>query len=178
MSPSLGVYSNGSWARYSFNYPNASSHSAVHSIFLPFPIIWKKEWHLSVVLEMNRFRATSFPVRLYTSLISRGDLIYVIAHIFFGLASIPRWLTMNPKNFPEHTPNAHFSGLSFIIYLFSNSKVSSKCSICSASSSDFVIMSSTYIYIVRLIIYLPIFDMWPLYFLDRMALPCNKINPC
>lgn len=100
---------------------------------------------------MNRFRDISFPVRLYTSLISRGDLMYVIAYIFFGLDSIPRWLTMNPKSYPEHTPNAHFSGLNFIIRLFSNSKVSSKCSICSASSSDFVIMSSTYIYIVRLI---------------------------
>ena len=76
---------------------------------------------------MNRFNAVNFPVRLCTSLTVRGDLISITARIFSGLASIPQWLTRYPKNLPELTPNAHFSGFSFISYLLNNSKVSSKC---------------------------------------------------
>ena len=30
--------------------------------------------------------------------------------ILFGFASIPRLLTMKPKNFPTETPNAHLVG--------------------------------------------------------------------
>lgn len=100
---------------------------------------------------MNRFSAACFLVRLCTSLIVRGDFISVIALICSGLALIPRWLTINPMNFSEHTLNAHIFGLSFIMYLLSNSKVSSKCSMCSIGSLDFVIISSTYTSIVHLI---------------------------
>ena len=40
----------------------------------------------------------------------------MIASILSGLASIPRWLTINPSNFPAGTPKTHFSGLSFHLY--------------------------------------------------------------
>jgi hypothetical protein len=37
----------------------------------------------------------------------------MIASILSGLASIPRWLTINPSNFPAGIPKTHFSGLNF-----------------------------------------------------------------
>ena len=39
------------------------------------------------------------------------------AEICFGLASIPRCVTMYPRNSPEETPNVHFAGFSFMPYL-------------------------------------------------------------
>jgi hypothetical protein len=38
------------------------------------------------------------------SLIAVGASMAMMALIFSGLASIPRWLTMNPSSFPEGTP--------------------------------------------------------------------------
>ena len=32
-----------------------------------------------------------------------------------GFASIPRLLTIKPKNFPAETPKAHFAGFNFIL---------------------------------------------------------------
>ena len=43
------------------------------------------------------------------------------------LASIPFCVTIKPKNLPELTPNVHFKGLSFMLYLRNSSKVSCKC---------------------------------------------------
>lgn len=87
-SPSRCVDNNGVLVKYSFSCSNASSHSPEHSIFFPFFMTWKKACHLSVVVDMNRFRAASFPVKLCASLIVQGDFISVIARIFSGLASI------------------------------------------------------------------------------------------
>ena len=36
--------------------------------------------------------------------------------ILSGFASIPRLLTMKPKNFPADTPKAHLAGFSFMLY--------------------------------------------------------------
>ena len=100
---------------------------------------------------MNRFRVANFRVRLCISLSVRGDFISMTGKIFLGFASITLWLTMNPKNFPKLTLNTHFYEFSFILYLISSSKVSSKCSMCSVESLDFVIMWFTCNSIVRLI---------------------------
>jgi len=40
-----------------------------------------------------------------------------MAFIFLGSTSITLFETMNPNNFPEVTPNAHFEGLSLSLYL-------------------------------------------------------------
>ena len=40
----------------------------------------------------------------------------IVAH-FSGFASIPRSVSKNPNNFPASTPNTHFSGFSFNLYL-------------------------------------------------------------
>jgi hypothetical protein len=61
---------------------------------------------------MNLFRAAIHPVSFYTSL-QVGAFILVMAEIFSGLASMPRWLMMKPSSFPEGTPKTHLFGLSF-----------------------------------------------------------------
>ena len=70
---------------------------------------------LIAVLEMNLFRAATFPVKLCTSFIVFGDLISIIAFTLSGFASMPRWETMNLKNFPEVTAKTHFAGFTDLI---------------------------------------------------------------
>ena len=38
-----------------------------------------------------------------------------IAFILSGFASIPRLLTIKPKNFPVETPKAHLAGFNYIL---------------------------------------------------------------
>ena len=45
-----------------------------------------------------------------------GDGMSSTAFILSGFASIPRLLTMKPRNFPADTPKAHLAGFSFILY--------------------------------------------------------------
>ena len=40
------------------------------------------------------------------------------AFILSGFASIPRLLTIKPKNFPAETPKAHLAGFNFMLYFF------------------------------------------------------------
>ena len=47
-----------------------------------------------------------------------GDDISSIAFILSGFVSIPRLLTIKPKNFPAETPKAHFAGFNFMLYSF------------------------------------------------------------
>ena len=58
------------------------------------------------------------------------------------LASIPLYVNIKPKIFPELTPKAHFKGLSFMSCLHSSSKVSCKCTVWSGHSLDFTSISS------------------------------------
>jgi hypothetical protein len=62
---------------------------------------------------MNLFKAAMHPESFCTSLMQVGAFILVLAEIFSGLASMPRWLMMKPSSFPEGTPNTHLFGLSF-----------------------------------------------------------------
>ena len=61
---------------------------------------------------------------------------------WMGLASIPLYVTIKPRNLPELTPNAHFKGLSFMLCLRNNSKVSCKCLVWLGRSLDFTSISS------------------------------------
>ena len=45
-----------------------------------------------------------------------GDDMSSTAFILSGFASIPRWLTIKPRNFPADTPKAHLAGFSFMLY--------------------------------------------------------------
>ena len=64
-------------------------------------------------LDKIRFKAAMQPISFWKSLMVAGASMAMIALIFSGLASIPRWLTMNPSSFPEGTPKTHLVGLSF-----------------------------------------------------------------
>ena len=67
--------------------------------------------HLSMALEMNLLRVATHLVRLYTSLVLLRDRVSIRACIFSGLASMPHWLTINPRNFQEAMLTAHLRGL-------------------------------------------------------------------
>jgi hypothetical protein len=56
---------------------------------------------------MNLFKAVMHPVSFCTSLMQVGAFIFVMAEIFSGLASMPRWLMMKPSSFLEGTPKTH-----------------------------------------------------------------------
>ena len=45
-----------------------------------------------------------------------GDGMSSTTFILSGFASIPRCLTMKPRNFPADTPKAHLAGFSFMLY--------------------------------------------------------------
>ena len=45
-----------------------------------------------------------------------GDGMSSTTFICFGFSSIPRLLTMKPRNFFADTPKAHLAGFSFMLY--------------------------------------------------------------
>jgi hypothetical protein len=70
------------------------------------------------------------------SLMPVGAFLLVMAVIFLGLDSMPRWLMMKPSNFPEGTPKTHLLGLSFHWYSRRGAKVSSRSVIGMSEGSD------------------------------------------
>jgi phage protein U len=69
-----------------------------------------------------------------------GAFILVMAEIFSGLASMPRWLMMKPSSFPDGTPKTHLFGLSFQRYSRRDAKVSSRSSM---RLSEFQVLTTT-----------------------------------
>ena len=107
-------------------------------------MVLKKGRHLSVAFETNLFRAATFLVRDCTSLTIFGEDISRIALTFSGFASIPLCDTMNPRNFPEETPNAHLDRFNFMLYYMSVLNVSLRLSKWSSFSLLLTSISSTY----------------------------------
>jgi hypothetical protein len=64
----------------------------------------------------------------------------VMAEIFSGLASMPRWLMMKPSSLPDGTPKMHLFGLSFQRYSRKDAKVSSRSAM---SVSEFLVLTTT-----------------------------------
>ena len=126
VSPCLEGLSNGGEVRYILSSSNNFWHSSVQ--VKAFLNVLKNGRDLSMARETKQLRATTLPVRLYTSFTVFGGAISNMAFILSGLASIPLWDTMNPKNFPDETPKAHLPGLSFMQYWRSVLKVSFKSS--------------------------------------------------
>ena len=108
----MGLTRMGGELKNVFNAENASSHFVSH--WKAFFKTWKKDRHLSLSLDTNRLKATILPIRRWTSFIPDGGGMSSIAFILFGFASIPRWLTMKPRNFSADTPKAHLAGFSFM----------------------------------------------------------------
>jgi len=73
-------------------------------------------WVCSASLGRKWEMAVRRPMRRCTSLTLVGLRISMIALHFSGLASIPRWVSMNPRNLPRSTPNTHLSGLRRRLY--------------------------------------------------------------
>jgi hypothetical protein len=80
------------------------------------------------------------PVSFCTSLMQVGAFILVMAEIFSGLASMPRWLMIKPSSFPEGTPKTHLFGLSFQRYSRRDVKVYSRSAM---SVSEFLVLMTT-----------------------------------
>jgi hypothetical protein len=75
---------------------------------------------------MKRVRAARHPMTLCTPFKSLMGPMLVMAAIFFGLASMPRSETMNPRSMPRGTPKTHFSGLSFTPFALRHLNVTSR----------------------------------------------------
>jgi hypothetical protein len=89
---------------------------------------------------MNLFRAVMHPVTFCTSLMDVGAFMLVMAEIFSGLASMPRWLMMKPSSLPDGTPKTHLFRLSFQRYSRKDAKVSSRLAM---SVSEFLVLTTT-----------------------------------
>nr|GEV97691.1 hypothetical protein [Tanacetum cinerariifolium] len=86
----------------------------------------------------------NFPLRLWTSLIVRGDGSYSTAAVLSGHGFIPSRVTTYPRNMPSANPNEHILGLSFILTLRNVRNVSSISLIISSSVWLLTTKSSTY----------------------------------
>jgi len=73
-------------------------------------------WVCSASLGRKREMAVRRPMRCCTSLTLVGLHISMIALHFSGLASMSRWVSMNPRNLPRSTLNTHLSGLRRRLY--------------------------------------------------------------
>jgi hypothetical protein len=100
----------------------------------------KKGRPSSPSFEINLFKAAMHPVSFWTSLMQVGALMLVMAEIFSGLASMPRWLMMKPSSLPDGTPKTHLFGFSFQRYSRSDAKVSSRSAM---SLSEFLVLTTT-----------------------------------
>ena len=64
--------------------------------------------------------------------------------ILSGFASIPRLLTIKPKNFPAETQKEHFAGFNFVLYFFRTWNALARWVMWSSALTDFTNMSSIY----------------------------------
>jgi hypothetical protein len=84
--------------------------------------------------EMNLLKPAMHHVNFCTSWRLSGGFILVIVDTFSGLGSIPQRETIYPSNFPEGTPNVHFSGFSFILNFLMLLMISTRSEMCPSSS--------------------------------------------
>ena len=128
--------------RYCLSCWNATTHSSDHLNSFHLCSKRKKSLHLSADLDMNRFKAAIILVSLCTSLGFRGGCKLLIALIWSGFISIPLWVTMYPKNFPEPTPKEHLDAFKRSLCSLRNSKMLVRSITCSDTNLLFTTMSS------------------------------------
>jgi len=87
-------------------------------------------WVCSASLGRKREMVVRRPMRHWTSLMVVGLRISIMALHFLGLASMPRWVNINPRNLPRSTPNTHLSGLRRRLYWHSAEKTAERSSAC------------------------------------------------
>jgi len=101
-------------------------------------------WVCSASLGRKQEMAVKRPMRRWTSLMVAGLRISIIALHFSGLASMSRWVNINPRNLPRSTPNTHLSGLRRRLNWRSVEKTVERSSACWWWLGDLTIISSTY----------------------------------
>jgi len=141
--PLLGFCSTGGEDKYSFNAWKDCSQASSHTNFCAFFMSLSIDWILSANLGIKCDNAVSLPTNLCISLMLAGLLMLTTAWHLSGLASIPLWVNMKPRNFPPATPKTHFSGFSLMSYFRTTAKISSKSLTCCSSESDMTTMSSS-----------------------------------
>lgn len=100
-------------ARKLFKSSNAWWYSSVQSKPCIFHSILKNSKHYLIDFKMNRLRVATHLVSCSTSL-EAGYYMSRMAWIFSRFASIPRRVTMNPRNFSTITPKVHLLRFNFI----------------------------------------------------------------
>ena len=127
MSPAFGLTRIGGSVRYFLIAMNAQSYSSFHSARLAPLKVAKKGFKRSVNREIKCLRAVNRSISCWIPFLGLGAGDCKMALSYAGLASIPLWVTMKPRNRPELTPKAHFKGFSFIPYSLRRSNVCWRC---------------------------------------------------
>ena len=96
--------------RYVLSVENASLHWA--SQWKAFFITWKNGRYFSLDLDTKRLLSQS---NVEFLLVFEGGCMFSTDFILSGFASIPRLLTMKPKNFSTETPKVHLVGFNFML---------------------------------------------------------------
>lgn len=107
--PGVGRHKIGGVVRNSFNSANPSSHSVVHRNFSLFFKHLKNGNARSTNLHMKRDKEATLPLSRCTYFTLLRLHIWMIALHFSKLASIPRLVSIQPKNLSACIPNEHFS---------------------------------------------------------------------
>ena len=131
-------------ARFCLSFWNISSHDSFYSnCCAPFNNVYKG-LAFSASFGRNLERVASLLFSLCTSFNELGLVILRIASHLSGLASIPLYVTMNPKNLPAMTPKKHFWGFNSILWALILSKTLVRAEGWSSPLCDFTTISSTY----------------------------------
>ena len=127
----------------SLSWPKIPSHVSFQLNFDVFRSICAMGLIRSASRGTNLDSVVNRPSSCWTSFKFFRLLISVITLHLSGLASIPLWVSINPRNLPPSTPNAHFSGLRHMLLLRRASKTSYKSLMCWPHESNLTTMSST-----------------------------------
>jgi len=106
------------------------SQSLVHVNLADFLRSCIMGWVCSASLGRKREMAVKWPMRRWTSSMLVGLRISIIALHFSGLASMSRWVSMNPRNLPRSTSNTHLSGLRRRLYWRNAEKTAERSCVC------------------------------------------------
>ena len=108
--PGIGVPKTEGLSKYLLMRAKALLQALSHSKCTSFFINILKGWHWLAKFEINRCMWASFPYKPLSSRRFLGSSIFWIASILDWSISIPRCLTMKPRNFLDVTPKAHLRG--------------------------------------------------------------------
>ena len=127
MSPASGLTRIRGFVRYCLISMNARSHSSFHSARSTPLKVAKKGFKRFINQEIKCPRVANRPVSCWIPFLElrAGDCKMALSCV--GLASIPLWVTIKPRNRPALTPKAHFKGFNFMPYSLRRSNVRWRC---------------------------------------------------